>query len=53
MNAAASAANPLTADITDQPPWSEDMTNQGNRFSYAKKPGRTQPLTSTDTNNFT
>jgi DDE superfamily endonuclease len=30
MNAAASAANPLTTDINDQPPWSDDMTNQGN-----------------------
>jgi hypothetical protein len=30
MNAAASTANPLTTDIDDQPPWSDDMTDQGN-----------------------
>src|SRR5687767_4473970 len=30
MNTAAWAANPLTTDINDQPPWSDDMTNQGN-----------------------
>jgi len=30
MNSAAWAANPLTTCIADQPPWSDDMTNQGN-----------------------
>jgi hypothetical protein len=52
MNAAASAANPVTPDITDQPPWSDDMTNQG-KLGYAKKPGPAEHLTSTDTTNFT
>src|SRR5660397_45839 len=30
MNAAACAANPVTTDMNDQPPWSDDIANQGN-----------------------
>jgi hypothetical protein len=52
MNAAARAANPLTTDIDDRPPWLDDMTNQGNHV-YAKKPGPAKPLTSPNTINFT
>jgi hypothetical protein len=52
MNTAAWAANPLTTDINDQPPWSDDKTTQGN-VCYAKNQGRKPPSTSPDTRSFT
>ena len=43
MNAAAWTTNPLTTDIDDRPPWSGDMTNQGNHVLCEEAGPRQSP----------